>query len=92
MVDGRQAGRCKDMVDGPGVPEPVAATVGGALTWDESCNGEPDAPKAAVNGGGSNGNVDLDRLVRLLTNEDTAGISERQLVVLRQVCKTRQRG
>lgn len=78
----------------PGVREqPVTATGGGARTWDESCKDEPDTSTAVLNdGGGGNGNIDLERLIRLLTNEDTAGISERQLVVLRQVCKVRQRG
>lgn len=38
------------------------------------------------------GDSDLKRLVRLLTNEDTAELSDRQLVVLRRVCKVRQRG
>lgn len=84
------------MADRPGVREPdVDATVGGALTWDESCKDGPDASTAALNSGGdggSGGSSDLERLIRLLTNENTAEISERQLVVLRQVCKTRQRG
>ncbi|CAN0515751.1 unnamed protein product, partial [Ectocarpus sp. 12 AP-2014] len=38
------------------------------------------------------GQSNLERLIQLLTNEDTAEIAERQLVVLRQVCKVRQRG
>lgn len=81
------------MGDRPAVGEPVESTVGGALKWDESGKGGPDALTAVPkNGGGGNGNSDLERLIRLLTNEDTAEISERQLVVLRQVCKTRQRG
>lgn len=35
---------------------------------------------------------DLERLVRLLTHPETAGLSERQLVVLKRVCKVRQQG
>lgn len=81
------------MAERPAVRGPdVDATVGGALTWDESCKDGPDASTAAFNSGGGSGSSDLERLIRLLTNEDTAQISERQLVVLRQVCKTRQRG
>lgn len=64
-------------------------------TWDGSCKVGPGAATEGPgphNGDGGSGNSDLERLIRLLTNEDTAEISDRQLVVLRQVCKTRQRG
>lgn len=83
------------MAERPAVRGPdVDANVGGALTWDEGCKDGPDASTAAFNSGSGSGSgsSDLERLIRLLTNEDTAQISERQLVVLRQVCKTRQRG
>ncbi|CAM9374413.1 unnamed protein product, partial [Hapterophycus canaliculatus] len=38
------------------------------------------------------GICDLGRLLRLFTNEDTIKITKRQLVVLREVCKVRERG
>lgn len=67
----------------------------GALTQDDffrksDSAGSPEALNGV--GGGGDGNSDLKRLIRLFTNEDTAEIVERQLVVLRQVCKVRQRG
>lgn len=82
------------------VREPAGGTEGGTLSWDESFNGEFACSTLLVNtvdssgggGGVGGGNNDLERLIRLFTNEDTAEIAERQLVVLRQVCKGRQRG
>lgn len=38
------------------------------------------------------GMSDLKRLIRLFTDEDTADLVERQLVVLRRVCKVSKNG
>lgn len=75
--------------------EQAVGTIRGALTWDETLKNGFAASTPALNVGGSDeggGGSDLERLIRLFTNEDTADITERQLVVLRQVCKIRQRG
>jgi len=83
------------MGDKPNVQAPSDAD-GGALARDEKLhkNGSASSPVALddVGGGGGGRNGDLERLIRLFTNEDTAEITDRQLVVLRQVCKVRQRG
>lgn len=38
------------------------------------------------------GTDDLERIISLLTHEDTCGLSERHLVVLKHLCKTRRGG
>lgn len=43
-------------------------------------------------GAGGEGASDLERLIRLFTDEDTADLVGRQLVVLRRVCKVREGG
>ncbi len=79
--------------DMPNTPAPPDA-VGGGLAWDENLHKSDPAgsPAALKDAGGGDGSSDLERLIRLFTNEDTAEINERQLVVLRQVCKVRPRG
>lgn len=84
------------MGDMQAIGEQATGTVGGALTWGESFKNDFAASTPVLNNvggdGSGGGNSDLERLIRLFTNEDTADIAERQLVVLRQVCKIRQRG
>lgn len=48
------------------------------------------AGTAGAAAGGGKG--DLERLIRLFTDEDTADLVGRQLVVLRRVCKVRTGG
>lgn len=81
------------MGDVPNAQAPPEA-VGGALAPGENLPKSDSAgsPAALNDAGGGDGSNDLERLIRLFTNEDTAAITERQLVVLRQVCKVRQRG
>ncbi|CAN0019694.1 unnamed protein product [Ectocarpus fasciculatus] len=81
-----------------GPQDSTTAAAGRAPSWDESYHKgsfgqDSSASLAALNtGDGGGGTSNLERLIRLFTNEDTAEIAERQLVVLRQVCKVRQRG
>lgn len=69
-------------------------------TWGASIKGGSPPPDDTVfvsggngrDGGSGHGVGDLERMVQLLTNEDTAQLSERQLVVLKRVLKARQIG
>lgn len=76
-------------VDAAASPTPEGATRGSV--WEVGERAVSLKEDGAVNVGGC-ADGDLDLLIRLLTHEDTADLAQRQLVVLRRVCKLRRRG
>lgn len=77
----------------PGMGGPTSPTLDVAeieSTWNER---EQRGSQTIFHGATvNNADPSIERLIHLLTNEDTAELHERQLAVLRRVCKVRQRG